>query len=242
MLVDGQRVAPSTQTGAVDINNVPTSLLQRLDIVTGGASAAYGSDAVAGVVNFILDRKFTGVKLNVMGGITDRGDDKQYQITGSVGGSFADGRGHAILSFEHQHEDGIDQIDPAKRKWLKYTYLVPNPAFVAGNGQPRQIIANNVYYNNVSQGSVVNSVLVGGTFTAAGASGGTRRNFIAAGQPVPSSAAVRHQFRPGRRGDSVRLWHHRRQLHDRRQSVERGTGGVDDPRDHPHQRLGDAEL
>ena len=171
VLVDGQRVAPSTQTGAVDINNIPSSLLTRVDVVTGGASAAYGSDAVAGVVNFVIDRKFTGVKLNIMGGVTDRGDNKNYQFTGSYGTAFAGGQGHFIISAEHQHEDGIFQIDPSKRDWFKFKYLVPNPAFVAGNGQPRQIVADNVNYNNVAQGAVINSVL----------QAGVRRNFITSG-------------------------------------------------------------
>ena len=171
VLIDGQRVAPSTQTGAVDVNNIPTALLSRVDIVTGGASAAYGSDAVAGVVNFVIDRKFEGLKLNVMGGVTSRGDNKNYQFTGSFGKTFADGRGHFIISGEHQHEDGIFLIDPAKRKWYKETYLVANPAFVAGNGQPRQIVADNVHYNNVAQGTVINSVV----------QNGVRRNFITAG-------------------------------------------------------------
>lgn len=171
VLIDGQRVAPSTQTGAVDVNNIPTALLSRVDIVTGGASAAYGSDAVAGVVNFVIDRKFEGVKLNVMGGVTSRGDNKNYQFTGSFGKAFADGRGHVIVSGEHQHEDGIFQIDPAKRKWYRETYLVTNPAFVAGNGQPRQIVADNVHYNNVAQGTVINSVV----------QNGVRRNFITSG-------------------------------------------------------------
>ncbi len=164
VLVDGQRVAPSTQTGAVDVNNIPTSLLQRVDVVTGGASAAYGSDAVAGVVNFIIDRKFTGLKLNVMGGITSRGDNQSYQLTGSWGTSFAGGNGHFIVSLEHQHEDGIDQIDPAKREWFSYKYLVP--------GAGGLVIADNVYYNNVSQGAVINGVVL---------TSGTARNFITSG-------------------------------------------------------------
>ena len=65
VLIDGQRVVPSTVTGLVDVNMIPTQLLQRVDVVTGGASASYGSDAVAGVVNFILDKKFTGIKADL---------------------------------------------------------------------------------------------------------------------------------------------------------------------------------
>lgn len=163
VLVDGQRVAPATQTGSVDINNVPTGLLQRVDVVTGGASAAYGSDAIAGVVNFIIDRKFTGVRLNLMGGITDRNDNKNWQITGAFGTGFADGRGHVLLSFEHQHEDGIDWIDPSKRNWYNASYLVPNPAYTAANGQPRQIVASNVNYSNVALGGLITTGALRGT-------------------------------------------------------------------------------
>ena len=163
VLVDGQRIAPATQTGAVDINNVPTGLLQRVDVVTGGASAAYGSDAIAGVVNFIIDRKFSGIRLNLNGGITDRNDNKNWQVSGAFGTGFAGGRGHLLLSFEHQHEDGIDWIDPSKRTWYTASYLVANPAYTATNGQPRQIVARNVNYNNVALGGLITTGALRGT-------------------------------------------------------------------------------
>jgi outer membrane receptor protein involved in Fe transport len=125
VLVDNQRVAPSTQTGAVDVNNIPTALIKRVDIVTGGASAAYGSDAVAGVVNFIIDRTFTGIKGNINGGVTQSGDNKSYDASIAAGKSFAGGKGHVLFSYEHEHQDGVDFLD---RKWYTATYLVPNPA------------------------------------------------------------------------------------------------------------------
>lgn len=163
VLVDGQRVAPSTQTGAVDVNNVPTSLLKRIDVVTGGASAAYGSDAVAGVVNFIVDKKFEGLRLNLNGGMTDRNDNRNWQITGAWGTKFAGDRGHFLISVEHQHEDGIDQLDPKKRSWYNATYMVANPAYVAGNGQPKNIIASNVNYSNLALGGLITSGPLKGT-------------------------------------------------------------------------------
>lgn len=170
VLVDNQRVAPSTQTGAVDVNNIPTALVKRVDIVTGGASAAYGSDAVAGVVNFIIDRTFTGIKANVNGAITSRGDNKSYDASFAAGKSFAGGKGHILFSYEHEHQDGVDYLDPKKRGWYNASYLVPNPAYVAGNGQPRQIVASNVNYNNVSQGGVITTTSLKGTnFLAGGA-------------------------------------------------------------------------
>ncbi|UVO55678.1 TonB-dependent receptor domain-containing protein [Sphingomonas sp. SUN039] len=169
VLLDGQRIAPSTQDGSVDVNNVPSALLSRVDVVTGGASAAYGSDAVAGVVNFIIDGKFEGLKANLMAGITDRGDNKNYQLSAAFGASFADGRGHILVSGEHQHEDGIDILDPATRNWYNYTYLVPNPAYTATNGQPLQIVTSNVYYSLLAQGGLIlNTALRGRTFGSAG--------------------------------------------------------------------------
>src|SRR5690606_26674214 len=75
VLVDGKRFVPSTSQGAVDTNLIPSSLLRTVDVVTGGASAAYGSDAVAGVVNFILDRKKKGLSGEFSAGMSERGDD-----------------------------------------------------------------------------------------------------------------------------------------------------------------------
>ncbi|MCX7281171.1 MAG: TonB-dependent receptor plug domain-containing protein, partial [Alphaproteobacteria bacterium] len=73
-LIDGQRVVAANLNGVVDVSMVPQMLIQRVDIVTGGASASWGSDAVAGVVNFILDKKFEGFKANIFGGGTGYGD------------------------------------------------------------------------------------------------------------------------------------------------------------------------
>src|SRR5690606_27324077 len=75
VLIDGQRSVGSTVTGLVDVNGIPQQLIERVEVVTGGASAAYGSDAVSGVVNFILDKKFTGFKSEASGGMTTYGDN-----------------------------------------------------------------------------------------------------------------------------------------------------------------------
>ncbi len=75
ILLDGRRVNPSTAGGIVDVSILPEELVQRVDIVTGGASAAYGSDAVAGVVNFVLDTRYTAIKGVVQSGVTERGDN-----------------------------------------------------------------------------------------------------------------------------------------------------------------------
>src|SRR5437763_894712 len=74
-LIDGQRIVPCNVTGITDVSELPQLLIQRVDVVTGGASASWGSDAISGVVNFILDKKFTGFKANLQGGMSTYGDD-----------------------------------------------------------------------------------------------------------------------------------------------------------------------
>src|SRR3546814_734275 len=80
VLVDGKRFVPAQIQGPVDINAIPQALIGSIDIVTGGASAAWGSDAVAGVVNFKFDHKLEGFKGSVQAGITDHNDHRNYQI------------------------------------------------------------------------------------------------------------------------------------------------------------------
>lgn len=108
ILLDGQRMAPTSYTGAVDTNVIPQMLLQRVEVVTGGASAVYGSDAVSGVVNFILDKNFTGLRAEGQAGVSNYGDAFLWRAGAAFGTDFADGRGHFMASYEHFHQDGID--------------------------------------------------------------------------------------------------------------------------------------
>jgi iron complex outermembrane receptor protein len=107
ILLDGHRVPPTTSGGTVDINFLPQMLVQRVDVVTGGASAVYGSDAVSGVVNFVLDQKFDGVKFDVDGGISEKHDDRTRKFDIAAGTDILGGRGHIEGSFEHFSSDGI---------------------------------------------------------------------------------------------------------------------------------------
>ncbi len=138
VLFDGQRSVPSLATGVVDVNGFPQALISRVDVVTGGASSAYGSDAVAGIVNFILDKEFTGVKGEVSGGITTHGDNETWQVTLTSGLPFASGRGHLLLSGEVSNKAGI--LD-GNRKWnLEPGYgTMVNPAYGTGAGQSRDV-------------------------------------------------------------------------------------------------------
>ena len=105
-LLDGRRMVDSTLYGGPDINLFPQAVIKRVDTVTGGASAAYGTDAVAGVVNFILDTKFDGFKATVQDGQTSRGDNKNAEFSVTFGHNLGE-RAHIILSGEHYAEDPI---------------------------------------------------------------------------------------------------------------------------------------
>lgn len=100
-LMDGRRFPATATNNTVDTNLIPQALIQRVEVVTGGASAAYGSDAVAGVINFVLDKGFTGVKADIGAGITQRGDGSEKRASLTVGTPFAGGRGHLILNGEY---------------------------------------------------------------------------------------------------------------------------------------------
>lgn len=107
ILLDGIRVPPTTFRGAVDVNTIPQLLIQRVDVVTGGASAVYGSDAVSGAVNFVLDKSFEGVKGVAQRGISSRGDLGNYRLGIAGGMRFGGGRGHILASVERYDSDGI---------------------------------------------------------------------------------------------------------------------------------------
>jgi hypothetical protein len=77
VLVDGRRQTPVNGTGVVDINSIPSAAIDRVEIITGGASSTYGADAVGGVVNFILKNDFEGVTLDGQYGISERGDGRR---------------------------------------------------------------------------------------------------------------------------------------------------------------------
>ena len=123
-LMNGRRMVPFNQIGTVDISMFPSALTQRIDVVTGGASAAYGTDAVGGVVNFILDTKFTGLDLRGQGGISDRGDNG----TGAAGVAFGTqltDRIHVLGSVDFNYSGEISSYKD--RDWFESWGLVTNP-------------------------------------------------------------------------------------------------------------------
>ena len=101
VLVDGRRhVAGQAGTSAIDINSIPQELVDRVEVVTGGASAIYGADAVSGVVNFIMKKDYEGVSLYGQAGDASEGHALTYSMRGTIGGNFNDEKGNAVLTFE----------------------------------------------------------------------------------------------------------------------------------------------
>jgi len=111
VLMDGIRVTPSTDSGIVDLNNIPAALIERVEVVTGGASAVYGSDAIAGVVNFIMKKDFEGIDISIANQMTQKGDAENKNITLTLGGNFADGRGNAVMSMSFNQRDALLSAD-----------------------------------------------------------------------------------------------------------------------------------
>ena len=101
VLLDGRRLVASNPNGSIDLNTIPTSMIGNVEVITGGASATYGSDAIAGVVNFKLRSRFNGLEMSYRRGGTTEGDAGTNQFTAVMGSDFADDRGSAILAFEY---------------------------------------------------------------------------------------------------------------------------------------------
>jgi iron complex outermembrane receptor protein len=109
VLLDGMRLPPSNQGGSVDVSTLPQMLMTRVDVVTGGGSAVYGSDAITGVVNFILDKHFTGVKYEANAGISAYGDGARYKVNMAAGTDILGGRGHIEGAIGYINSDGVLQ-------------------------------------------------------------------------------------------------------------------------------------
>ncbi|MFT3976433.1 MAG: TonB-dependent receptor [Sphingomonas bacterium] len=140
VLVDGQRWVPNSTRGDYDTDIIPQTLVTRVDVVTGGASAQYGSDAVGGTVNFILDKKFTGLKGGIQKGISTYGDGPTFKAELAGGFGFNEDRGHVIASASLSTFAEIPS--QASRPWgQRYLGLMsvtgtPGQQFMEDVGQP----------------------------------------------------------------------------------------------------------
>ncbi|WP_199554759.1 TonB-dependent receptor plug domain-containing protein [Sandaracinobacteroides hominis] len=114
-LVDGKRYIPASPEGVINVNTIPQAAISSVEVVTGGASAVYGSDAVAGVVNFKLDDKLQGLRGNAQFGISDYGDRENYLASVAAGTKFGGGRGHVLVGAEYAKSKGVPRV--GSRPW-----------------------------------------------------------------------------------------------------------------------------
>jgi iron complex outermembrane recepter protein len=154
VLLDNRRVVSSGIGGTVDTLTLPTALVQRVEVVTGGASAAWGADAVAGVVNFVLNHNYEGVGVNVQAGISERGDNEHASIDVSAGRAFAGGRIRVIADANFSNTpNGIKNKD--RPEWWRSRAVVVNNSFTPTNGQPARITVDFADPANVAPGGVI---------------------------------------------------------------------------------------
>ncbi|MFL6727036.1 MAG: TonB-dependent receptor domain-containing protein [Sphingomicrobium sp.] len=128
VLIDGVRIVPVDLIGRVDLNDIPLALVDRVDVLTGGASSTYGADAVSGVVNFITRSDFAGMELAVSDQITQRGDGNYIRGDLTLGANFADGRGNAVISLGYQESDPVYQ--GGDRPWSNIALSSADPGLL----------------------------------------------------------------------------------------------------------------
>ena len=166
ILLDGRRVPAISFDNTVDINTLPQLLVDRVEVVTGGASAVYGSDAVTGVVNFILDKNFSGLKGVVQGGISDESDGKSYRVGMAGGGQILGDRTRYIWSVEHFQHDGLKRKEDRP---LGSQILTMQGAGSAAN--PFRLVRDTRQSNTSFGGLALNGPFAGQQFLAGGVLG-----------------------------------------------------------------------
>jgi iron complex outermembrane receptor protein len=167
VLFDGHRLQPNTVLGGilsgVDSNHIPTMLLKRVDVVTGGASAVYGSDAVSGVINYIVDNDFNGVKINAQQSISTYGDARAYNLGIAAGTSLFAGRGHVEFSLQRIVDPGVpDRFDRpwGRELWSMQGSVVPpagTPAAAVGGPLNPFMLVKDSRFGVTTFGGLINT-------------------------------------------------------------------------------------
>jgi outer membrane receptor protein involved in Fe transport len=192
-LLDGKRFIPNDGSGQVDTNLFPQALVERVEVVTGGASAAYGSDAVAGVVNFIINKKFTGLTGGVQAGLTTYGDNAERKADLSYGTGFADDRGHFIVSGEYFYNQGVDD-----RIYRPYSRKSCQPISLPAGSATSRAFACGVQVSNAAFGGLITgpTALAGTTFDASGNPVPFTYGSLRTGSTMVGGSGVSPQFAP----------------------------------------------
>jgi len=151
VLLDGRRFVPADQTGRVDLNNIPLAVIERTEILTGGATTTYGADAVSGVVNFITKKDFEGAQLDASSQITEQGDGLTHRVDLTLGANFADGRGNAVFSLGYQKADEVLQGDRSFSEFNVGSFSgaasgssAAVPAFIVGPAGPGPAVSGQI--------------------------------------------------------------------------------------------------
>jgi outer membrane receptor protein involved in Fe transport len=170
VLLDGGRLQPSTTGGLIDLNTIPAGLIESIEIMTGGGSATYGSDAIAGVVNIKLRRDFEGIELRAHGGESAESDGRTQGYSAMFGGNFDGGRGNAVVFMSYDKRDEVfagerdfstvalgPQLQPLGSTSIPEGYFVPS-----GTNLPTQAAADAVWGQfGAAPGQVPNTSWVG---------------------------------------------------------------------------------
>jgi iron complex outermembrane recepter protein len=171
VLVDGRRFPPTVPVSnaqnpyQVDLNLIPSLMLERAEVVTGGASAQYGSDAISGVVNLILRKEMQGIQGEVQTSISQYGDVPEQRVGLVAGTSFAGGRGHILVSGDYVNSGALDGNNSrawSRGYWTQYT----DPTSTAANGKPRTVIGDDSQIGNRTPGGLIVSVVAPGLTSA----------------------------------------------------------------------------
>jgi iron complex outermembrane receptor protein len=118
VLVDGKRMVPINPLMVTDVNGIPSALIERVETITGGASAVYGADAVGGVTNFILKDDFEGFDVDFQTGMTQEGDSEESRLSAILGTNFSDGRGNVTIGFEtYRREEALESDHDIYKEW-----------------------------------------------------------------------------------------------------------------------------
>lgn len=211
VLVNGRRhVSTSPGSYRWDTNNVPADLIERVDVVTGGNSAIYGSDAVAGVVNFVLKDSFDGIQLRAQAGVSDEGDSDSYFVSGIYGKDFAGGRGNFAIAGEYAYQEALFIVDREQGRNRSQFQLVQNlgPQLNPSNG-PIRSTGEPANGDGTPDTAFIGplrriTTSLGGTFTAtcptvaatgeSAAAFAARRAAACSGIPNPGSSNALSQF------------------------------------------------
>ena len=183
ILSDGHRVASTSPDGTVDVDMIPQLLLQRVDVVTGGASAVYGADAVTGVVNFVTDTKFKGLKVNGQLGQSSLNDDRGKALGVAWGADVFGGRGHLEASYEYRADDGVDRR--SSRDWFRARPLVLQTSNAGG------VTSYQLYFNTTNNDRSFGGVILPGAAGQAATNANYNQYFASNGVLAPIDFGVR---------------------------------------------------